>query len=324
MPRKIEVSHRTIIFTVLFLIFVWFLFYIREIILQVIVALLITAALSPLVTKLQKYKIPRALAVGLVYLLGMVILGTSLGLLISPLIDQTTNFINSLPAYLDAISIPGISTDDIASQATSQLASLPARLFSFGVSLFSDVISVLAVLIIAFYLIMSRDKLDPTLVNLFGDRRGHKISSTVKEIEVKLGGWLRGELILMFAVAALTFVGLSILGIPFVLPLALLAGILEIVPNLGPILAAVPAILVGLGISPLTGLGAAALAFLIQQVENYFLVPKIMEKSVGISPLVILLSILVGFKIAGIAGAVLSIPAVIALTIVYKNFVVEK
>jgi predicted PurR-regulated permease PerM len=124
----------------------------------------------------------------------------------------------------------------------------------------------------------------------------------------------------MFFVGLATYIGLLIIGIPFALPLAILAGLFEIVPFLGPIVASVPAIIIGLGISPLTGLGVAAMAFLINQLENYLLVPKIMEKSVGISPLIILIALTIGARLAGIIGIIISVPFVITLQVLVSEY----
>jgi len=124
----------------------------------------------------------------------------------------------------------------------------------------------------------------------------------------------------MLFVGILSYVGLLFLGIDYAVPLAFLAGILEIVPNIGPTLSAVPAILVALGSSPILALAVGALYFAIQQIENNFLVPKVMSKAVGLSPLVVIIALLVGLKLAGIAGAILAIPTVLLLEIIASDF----
>jgi predicted PurR-regulated permease PerM len=123
----------------------------------------------------------------------------------------------------------------------------------------------------------------------------------------------------MFIVGFANFAGLTVLGVPYAVPLGLLAGILEAVPNLGPIYAAVPAVLVGFGVAPITGVAVIALAFLIQQLEAYLFVPKVMQKSAGVNPIVSLLSLIIGFKIAGVIGAVLSIPVVLTMVVLFEE-----
>ena len=124
----------------------------------------------------------------------------------------------------------------------------------------------------------------------------------------------------MLAIGLGTYIGLLLIGIPFAIPLAILAGIFEIIPFLGPIISAIPAILIGFGISPLIGLAVLAMAFLVHQLEGYVLVPKIMEKSTGVSPLVILIAITIGAKLAGIMGVIISVPFVITLKVFLEEY----
>ena len=176
------------------------------------------------------------------------------------------------------------------------------------ISIFSNLINVLLVLIFAFYLLMARSKQDEQLDMFFGKERSKKI----------------GQLILMLLVGSITYIGLRLLGIPYALPLAILAGLLEIVPYFGPIIAAIPAVIIGFSISPIIGIATTALAFLIQQLENYLIVPKIMEKSVGVSPIIILLALTIGFKITGPMGALISVPVFITLQVFVKEYVASK
>jgi predicted PurR-regulated permease PerM len=113
------------------------------------------------------------------------------------------------------------------------------------------------------------------------------------------------------------------LGIPFALPLAILAGVMELIPTLGPIVSAIPVAIIGFGISPLMGAASIALSLLVQQLENYLFVPKVMEKSVGVSPIFTLFALAIGFKMAGIAGALFSVPVFISLKVVAENYLSE-
>jgi predicted PurR-regulated permease PerM len=196
---------------------------------------------------------------------------------------------------------------------------IPGRVVGVSVSIVSNFVAVLTVLTFAFYLLMARDKLDDQLAFFFGKTRSQEIGEIIDELEVKLGGWARGQLLLMFTVGFFNYVGLTILGIPYALPLGIFAGIMEAVPYIGPILGAVPGVVIGFGISPIMGIGTAALAFLIQQVENYVLVPKIMEKSVGVAPIVTLVALAIGFRVAGIPGILISVPVVITLQVFGKR-----
>ena len=324
MPKKIEISHKTIIFTVLFLILLAFLYFIRDIILQFFVALLVMTILNPLVVRLSKFKIPRAVSILVAYILTLGIIGVALAGIIPPLADQTTTFVNNLPEYIENLAVPNIIMEPVINQLFSALGELPAQAAKATISIFSNLINVLLVLIFAFYLLMARSKQDEQLDVFFGKERSKKIAKIVDALETKLGGWARGQLILMLLVGFMTYVGLRLLGIPYALPLAILAGLLEIVPYFGPIIAAIPAVIIGFSISPLIGIATTALAFLIQQLENYLIVPKIMEKSVGVSPIIILLALAIGFKIAGAMGALISVPVFITLQVFAKVYVDSK
>lgn len=324
MFRKIEISHKTVIFVALFVLGLWFLYFIRDIILQLFVALLLMTILEPLVSALTRIRIPRSLAVLITYILVIGLFGGIIALIAPTLAQQTANFVTALPTYLSNIGISSVISQDVVSGLVSQLGGIPGEIVNFTVSIFSNVVSVLAVLVFAFYMLLSRDRLQDQLGFLFGEEKRQRIGSVIDALEKKLGKWARGQLILMFAIGLGTYIGLLIIGIPFALPLAILSGLLEIVPILGPIVSAIPAVLIGFGISPLVGLGALALAFLVHQLEGYVLVPKIMEKSVGVSPLIVLIAIAIGARLAGIMGVLISIPFVITLQVLAGEYLKEK
>jgi predicted PurR-regulated permease PerM len=158
-----------------------------------------------------------------------------------------------------------------------------------------------------------RPQLEKYLATWIGDKNAEKTTKTIIKIEQQLGSWVRGELVLMAAVGILTYIGLVVLGIDTALPLAILAGLLEIVPNIGPTLSAIPAILIALTIHPLTAAATVALYFIVQFLENNLLVPKIMQKAVGVNPILSIVGLMIGVRIAGAAGALLAIPVTITI-----------
>ena len=320
MPRKIEISHRTIVFTAIFLVALGFLFLIRDILLQVFVSLLIALILNPLVVRLTKFRVPRTLAAISVYLVFVGVFVGSVAGLVPAIIDQTTSFAKSLPSYLENAQLPFGMDQELVNQLSGQLANLPGQIVGFVVSAFSNVLTIFTVVIISFYMLLGWTNLDSQLVDVFGEKRGSDIGETVKRLEIKLGSWARGQLLLMLMVGFSTYFGLIIIGIPYAIALGILAGILEIIPILGPFMAAFPAVIVGFSISPLTGVAVAALAFLVQQLENYVFVPNVMKKSTGLSPVVTLIALIVGYKVAGVVGAILSLPTVITLQTIFQPY----
>ncbi len=268
MVRKVEISHKTIIFTVFFLASIGFLYYIRDIVLQVFGAFLLVSILNPLILRLSKYKIPKTVSIIISYVFIFGFLGTAIGSIVPPLVEETTNLANSLPSYFQKAEVSKYISQDAMSQVVSQLGSLPGQVIKAVFSVFNNVLSILTVAIFAFYLLLVRDKLDSNLEFLVGKEKARSYSSLFNVLEVKLGGWARGQFLLMFIIGLLTYVGLSAIGIPYALPLAMLAGIFEIVPYIGPIIAAIPAIVLGFSVSPFLGLATVGLTVLIQQLEN--------------------------------------------------------
>ncbi len=324
MLKKVEISHRTVVFTVLFLLGLWFLYFIRDIILQLFVALLLMTILGPFVTLLTRIKIPRAVSVLITYILVLGALGGVIALIAPTLAQQTTNFVNALPAYLAKIGVNSSLTGNLTGGVLTQLGAIPGEIVNFTVSIFSNIVSLVTVLVFAFYLLLSHDKLKDQAGFLFGQTKKQQIGRFMDAWENKIGKWARGQLFLMFLVGLATYIGLFLIGIPFALPLAILSGILDIIPILGPIVAAIPAILIGFGISPVVGLAVTAVSFLVHQLEGYILVPKIMEKSVGVSPLVVLISIAIGARLLGIMGVIISVPFVITLQVLVKEYLISK
>jgi predicted PurR-regulated permease PerM len=323
MPSKIEISHRTIIFTVFFLIGLWLLFQIRQIILALFVAVVLMSALNPIVDRIQRKYFPRILAIILVYALILASLILIVASIIPPLVTQTGILINQMPIRFQQMGVLGVDLNLLISQVPG-LAEIPANLLKLSLGLFSNIVGILAIFLIAFYLLLERSDLQRHLIVLFGEGQEKRAADFIDKAEKRLGGWVRGELVLMAIIGTMTYFGLRILGIEFALPLALLAGVLEIIPNIGPIVASVPAIIAGLAISPLMGLAVIALYFLIQQVENTLIVPKVMEKTAGVNPLVTILTLAIGFKLGGVVGAILAVPVVLLLQVVVSEVFASK
>lgn len=316
MVRKIDISHKTVIFTILVLLGLWFLYYIRGIIMMLFVAFLLTTILNPLVGLMTKIKIRRSLSVVITFVLVIGIFGGLIALIAPALVQETTSFINALPGYLSNIGVDTSATNNLIGGLIQQIGGV----LNFTFSIFSNVFSVITVLVFTFYLLMSYPTIKDQITSFLGEEKGKRIYDLVTQIEERLGKWSRGQLVLMLSVAVGNYLGYLLLGIPFALPLAVLTGIFEIVPTLGPIISAIPAILIGFGISPLVGIGAAAVALVVNQLENYILVPKIMQKSAGVSPLLVLLSVAIGVKIAGVMGALIAVPFVVTLQTIIKMY----
>jgi len=315
MPKKVEISHRTIIFTVFFLILLAFLWQIRQIIIGLFVALILMAAINPAIDRMEKMKIPRVLGIFLIYILILALVGLVIAGVIPPLVDQTSTLIANAPKFIEGLGILNIDQWIIEAQI-QQLGSIPANLVKISVEILTNMVVIVALLVITFYLLLERKNLDRYLHILFGGDGERKAEKFIDEMEKKIGSWIRAQLFSMIIIGMMSYFGLRLLGIDFALPLALLAGLFEIIPNIGPVIASVPAILAGLAISPLMALAVAALYFLIQQIESSVIYPQIVAREVGVNPLITIISLAVGFKLGGILGVILAVPFVLLIQVI--------
>lgn len=165
--------------------------------------------------------------------------------------------------------------------------------------------------------------LESRIASLFVGRE-ERVRKLITNIQEKLGSWFRGQLFLSAVIGGLSFIGLTILDIPYAIPLALMAGIMEVVPVIGPIISSFPAILVALTISPILGLIVGVMYFVIQQLENHLIVPQVMKKAVGLNPLVVILTIAVGSRLLGFAGALLAVPIAVVIQILVTEIIEQQ
>ncbi len=146
-----------------------------------------------------------------------------------------------------------------------------------------------------------------------------KVLRVIGKIEFKLSRWFLGQLALGFIIGLMSYIGLSILGVPYALVLAIIAGLFELIPYIGPWLSAIPAILIALTISPTLAGAVLILYFIIQELENYLIVPKVMEKSVDIHPVITIMAMMIGGQLAGLVGVILAVPVAAMVLVVAEE-----
>jgi len=310
MLNKIEISHKTIIFTAIFIAAVWFVIQIREILFLLFISFILMAALRPTVDWFEKRGIPSILSILCIYILVFGVFGISLVGTIPSLVVQFVHFTQALPSFVSRI-MPYWNVD--LNAFSQQIAPLSQNLVKLTVSIFSNIVTIVTVLVFTFYLLLERKRTEQLLESFMSEELAKRVSTVLNNIELRMGSWVQGQFILMVVIGVLAYIGLLLLRIDFALPLAILAGIMEIVPTVGPIVSAIPAIIIGLAISPIMALSVLILYFIIQQLENTLVVPFVMKKSVGLPPLLTILSLMIGAKLAGIAGAVLAVPVVLVI-----------
>ena len=311
-----------VISAVLLVLLLWFLLTIRDIAIIVFISFILMASFHPIVEWLAKHKIPRIVSVFLVYIL---VLGVLI-LLIFPLIpffsQQIQALVKVFPIYVQhSGQLLGLKIDAnfIKSYTSSHIQAIGSNALFVTSKFFGSLLSVLSTIVISFYLLMSHNSIKKDFLGLFPKQKRKHAEKTLELIEVKLGAWLRGQITLSLTIGILAFIALTLLHIPFALPLALLTGLFEIIPTIGPILAAVPALIVGFSISPFTAILVGGSYIIIQLLESNLIAPKIMESAVGLNPVIVIISVLIGAQLMGIIGALLSIPFVSFLIIIIKN-----
>ncbi len=321
MFKKLEISLQTVILTLALLAGIWLVIEIRDILFLVFISFLLMTAIHPIVLLLEKLRLPRAACIILVYVVILGFLGVSIAGSIPTIVVQSTKLAQLLPDLI--IRLLPYWNIDIAT-VTKQLAPLGENVVKVTVGIFTNIITTLTVLIFTFYFLLERRHAEVILTDLFGRTIGKQITDILRRIEHRLGAWVRGELILMSFIGVLTYIGLVLLKVEFALPLAILAGILEIVPTIGPILSGVPAVLVGLATSPVLALSVAVLYLIVQQLENNIFVPFIMKHSVGLSPIVTILSLMIGGRLGGITGAILAVPVLLVIQVLFTTLLYTK
>jgi len=313
-------------------------FLLRDIVLLFLVAVLIAALIDPFARWGKKYHLPKGLSVLLVYLGCSGVVATLLVLLVPAIATElgqlSTHYAGELEEWLGTeISIEALLSSNLFSQnidaflVTIQEAGIAGAIpefFGLIAGAFGSVFSLLLVLVLVYYLVVEEDSLRGSLLKYVPKDYAHYFLDSGPILRHKLGIWLRAQILLMVIVFAISYTILLLFGIPYALVLAIMAGLFELVPFLGPVASAVPAILIGLTVSPFHGLLVAIAYFVIQQIEGDFLTPKIMQKVGGMNPIVSILALIAGFHIAGILGAVLAIPFVMVVTVYLQELLAVK
>ncbi len=301
-----------------------FLYIIQDVVAIVFVALIFSSALTPFVKTMERYHVHRIIGVALIFMSFLAALTLAVVLLIPPLTSEYAHFSQKLPFYIDwAIEmLQGISPDvNILEKAKGAFESIQSTALQFAggvVVKFFDIISgifaIFLIFVIVFYMIVEEKALR-NAIHFFTPRSYREyVDSLITKVQNRVGMWLRGQVALSLIIFSVSFVCLLILGVDYALLLAIVAGLTEFMPVIGPIIAAVPAIFVAFNQSPTLALWVLLLYCIIQYLENHFLVPRVMQKAVGLNPLGSIIALLIGAKIGGLFGILLAIPVATMIT----------
>ncbi len=296
----------------------------RDLVFALFIAFILMSALRPIVIYLHtQKKVPRPVASLLVILSALVFLVLAVGTVVPPMLSETIIFVEKLPEIVRGLN-PEILKYIQIQEVTKYVPNFANQLVSIVGNVFSNTLLVFLTLFFSYYLLANERVIDENFVEGFLGR--HISEEKVKDIlrvvhsaQERLAAWFWGELTLMFAVGLLSYIGFSWIGIKYAFPLAVIAGIFEALPSIGPTMVAAIAILIGFGQSPVVGFAALAVSFIVQQVENYFLVPYIMKKAVGLNPIITMLAVILGMRFGGPLGALLAIPTYVLVESIYRE-----
>jgi predicted PurR-regulated permease PerM len=311
-----------VVLTLFIIVAGWFIFETRGIWASFFLSYILMAALLPFVNILRKWRFPRVLSVLIPFFSVLVFVVLLIVPLVPFSITQTQALFEGLPKYVNQlIRYLGLhlNSSDFQTYLTSELGNLGQNAVSFTSEVFGKIFTLFSILIISFYLLFYHDAFHEWVRDFFPKRHKTKVEDTLTQVDEKLGAWMRGQIVLSVFIGAISWIILSLLNVPYALPLALLAGMLEVLPTIGPILSAIPATIIALTISPTLALAVIIAYFCIQFFENHVLVPNVMQRAVGLNPILVILGITVGGALMGIAGALLSIPFISFLIVLFNN-----
>ncbi len=325
-----DLSSHSFFKLIAFVILVIFLYLVRDLLLIIFVAIVIASGLDPLIDFFQKRRIPRTISLLVVYIFLVAIVALIIYVLVPPIIDQMQQLIIILPQYFEIVSNylgenfnifeQGIgNAEELTKTLTGKVGDLATNIYATLSGFLGGIFTLIIIFVLSFYFTVEENNFKKFIRSITPTKHRPYIEDLVKRIQGQIGLWLRGQLTLGLIVGVFIFIGLTVLNVKYALILALLAAIFEIVPYIGPIMAAIPAVFLAFNQSPVAGLSVIVLYLVVQQLENHIIVPKVMGKTVGLNPLIVILVILVGSKIAGIMGAIIAVPIATALQVFLKD-----
>jgi len=332
-PILISITPGGVLKVISIIILFYFLFVVRDLVLVLLTSVVLASAVEPFAAWFVSKKIPRVIAVLIIYLATLLLLAAVFYFFVPTLIGDIRSLINNLPDYVSTLSdkagllnsIPevnnfldtvssGLENQNLLDQFGGVIYGATYSFFNVASSIFGGILSFVLIVTLSFYLSVQEDGVANFLKVVLPVQYETYVLDLWKRARRKIGLWMQGQLLLGFLVGVLTYLGLSILGIQNALLLAIVAAIFELIPVFGPILSSVPAIAFGFTQGgPTLGLLVVGLYVIIQQFESQLIHPLVVKKIVGIPALIAVLALMVGAQIAGFLGIILSVPVTAAL-----------
>jgi predicted PurR-regulated permease PerM len=328
----------TLAMTALTAIVLWAAYLVRDVLLLLYVSGLLAVGFSPIVRLIERQKVlpiesprfPRWLAILILYLAILGSLALVVALVAPPLVDQAQQLWSAKDEMFDKAQDFLISKGLLRERLTLQEAverapgsggqAIGRTIFSAVIGVAGGIVGLLTILILTFYLLVDAGSLRRLLLQLFPPRDRARVDAMARAITTKVSAWLGGQLLLGGIIGATSAIGLWLLGVPYFYVLALISGIGEMIPIVGPVLAAIPAVAVAATVSLKKVLLVVIFFVVQQQIENHVLVPKVMSRQVGLSAVMVIASLLIGGKLLGILGALLAVPTAAILQVLFTEW----
>jgi len=349
---NININAGTIVKTLIVLIVTFLLYQMLDLVLVVLTAVVIASAFEPLIIWFGQYKIKRLFAVITTYACVVLVFSGLLYFFVPPVLEEASSLLSNAPKYLDSVTlwnplndakltetgkvadgiseglnngkqiIGGLSSGtfqpsvmgDLISKFQNITSKTSDSVINIASNIFGGAFSFILIIVLSFYLAVQEGGVEKFLKIITPVQNETYIIGLWKRSQKKIGYWMQGQLLLGILVGVMVYLGLMILGVQNALILAVLAGVLEIIPLFGPVLAAIPAIMFGFISGGLTmAFIVLGLFIIIQQFENHLIYPLVVKKVVGVSPIIVILSLIIGAKFAGFLGVLLSVPITSAL-----------
>ncbi len=306
----------------------------RDVVVILLFAVIIASAAGPFADWLEEKRVPRLLAVLGLYLVFFGLLIVFLSLIIPVMASELNQLTLNLPKVFSNVST-ALETAQQSSRYFDFLSEIQGVLDSFGqylqvssksvinvvISIFGGVVSFVSIIIISFYFSVMRHGIQSFVRSVLPDRYEEYVIRLWKRTERKIGRWLQGQVLLALAIGLMVFIGLSLIGVRYALLLAILSMIFEIVPIIGPVLSAIPAIIIAF--MEARGLGFWTLGFfaVVHQIENHVIAPVVLGRAIGLNPVAVIIALLIGAKIAGILGVLLAVPVAVVIVEILDDVV---
>jgi predicted PurR-regulated permease PerM len=320
---NVTITAGSMITAILFVLLIGLLFYIRDLVLIVLTAVVIASAIEPGVRGLMRRGLHRILSVIVVYLSVAVIFFSVLFFFMPPVLSDAANLLKTLPQTIESLNISDtthgllpwgtvsdtVSSADLLSTISNTLSNTTGGVFSTLSAFFGGITSFALIVVFSFYFSVQETGVDDFLRIVTPVKEQTYVLHLWKRSQDKIGKWMQGQLILAAIIGILLYLGLLIIGIKYALLLAVLAAVFELIPVFGQFLAAIPAVAVALSTGGTAeALLVAGLYIIIQQFEAHLIYPLVVKKVIGVPPLLVILALLVGFKLFGFLGVLLSVP----------------